>query len=146
MQFFRDSKARIMAPLGSSSLEDWPSSLENSPGETTPPLSHVSRLEFIVLSLRTAPGLVVLSILWVLFLLGLVFASILLIRWETPPKASVASSTAASLLGKDLGGWKARRLYCLVSQPCDASSLFSEDDPSNLRYEIQLEQAEVKTV
>lgn len=146
MRFFNASSLETKGRLGGSSLEDWADSLpENSLGETTPPLSHVSRLGFIVLSLRTAPGLVALSILWVLFLIGLVFASILLIKWETPPRASVANLTAASLWVKDLGGWTARKLYCNPSQPCDASSPFSEDSPSNLRYEIQPE-TEVKTI
>ena len=140
MQSFSAPSGAIKEPLGGSSLEDWPSFLESSPGETTPLLSRVSRLELIALFLRTAPGLAVLSILWVLFLLGLVFGFIQLISWEMPAKVSSANSTAASLSAENLDGWMARKLYCNRQQPCDILSLFSEDGPSNLKYEIQPEE------
>lgn len=142
--FYNVLNQEIKGRLGNSSLEDWPSFLENSPGETMRPLFHASLLERINAYLRTPRGLAVACIWWILFLLGLVFVCIRLISWEIRPKASSASSTAASLLGKDLGGWRARRLFCSVLLPCDALSPFSEEGPSNLRYEIQPE--EVKYV
>jgi hypothetical protein len=57
--------------------DSWPdrsrSTLVNSPGETMRPLFRASLLERISVYSRTPPGLVVLSILWVVFVLGLVF-------------------------------------------------------------------------
>ena len=62
--------------LAVSSLEDWPSFLENSPGETTHRTCPASRLERIAAYSRTPRGLAVASILWGLFLVALVFACI----------------------------------------------------------------------
>lgn len=64
--------------LGTSSLEDWSSFLENSRGETMRPLFRASLPERISAFSRTPRGLDVLCILWIMFLLGLVFASTLL--------------------------------------------------------------------
>ena len=139
MHFSHDSTKATKGRLGDSSLEDWSSFLESSPGEKTHPLSRVSRLELIALSLHHLPGLVVVSIFYLILLGALAFAFIQLISWETVARDTSASSMAVSLSGSDLGLWKARRLYCSPSQPCDGSSPFSEDGPSNLRYEIQIE-------
>ncbi len=140
MRFFNDSRPQIPAPLGSSSLEDWPSFLENSPGGTMRPLFRASLLERIAAYSRTPQGLAAGCILWLLFLLALVFASTQLISWVTQPRGSNASSMAASLSGSDLGIWTARRLYCYPLQPCDIWNPFSEEIPSSLRYEIQTEE------
>src|SRR6267378_2142480 len=83
-------------------LDDWPPGpwhfiQENSPGETTSPRYPASRLERIVQWLRSPRGLGVVSILWVLFLVGLVFVFTQRISWGTPAKVSNPSSTAASL-------------------------------------------------
>lgn len=112
------------------------SSLENCHGATTPPQFPASLLGRIARFSRTPPGLAVISILWALFVFALVFASIPLTSWEMPARASNASLTAAFLLESDSDGWMARRLFCSPSRPCDALSPFSEDSPSNLRYEI----------
>lgn len=112
MSVFSDWNRVTKEPLANSSLEDWSSYLENFPGEPTPPLSRVSRLELIILSLHTLPGLIVISILWVVLVLGLVFASILLISWEMPARASTVSSMAVLPLESDWDTWIARRPFC----------------------------------
>lgn len=144
MRYSNDLKPEIKEPLGGSSLEDWASFLENSHGGTMRPLFRASLLERICAYSRTPRGLAVISILWALFLIALVFVFTPRTSWEIPVKAFTASSTAASLLGKNLGGWTARRLYCTPSQPCAASNPFSEEGPFNLRLEMHPE--EVKYV
>jgi hypothetical protein len=139
MRSLPDSIKATKGRLGDSSLEDWPSFLENSRGEKTPLLSHVSRWEIIALCLHEAPGLAVLCICWIAFLAALGFGFIQLISWETPPKDSAHSSTAAYRLVSDLGIWTARRLWCFPHQPCDAWSPFSEDARSSLKYEQEVE-------
>ncbi len=62
----------MKARLGGSSLEDWASHLENSPGETMRPLFRASRLERIAAFGRTPLGLGVLCILWTAFVVALV--------------------------------------------------------------------------
>ena len=134
------SKLLLKARLGDSSLEDWASFLENSRGGTMRPLFRASLLERIGAYSRTPRGLAVVCICWIAFVLALVFASTLLTSWGMPRSGSAASSTAASLSEKSLDGWMVRRLYCSPHQPCDAWSPFSEDDPFNLRFEIQPEE------
>lgn len=135
MQSSGDSTGRTKGRLADSSLEDWASSLENFPGEETLPPLAVSRWEFIVLSLRTAPGLVVLCICWLLLILVLLFGSILLISWGIPSWAGVANSTAVLALENDSAGWMGRRLYCSASLPCDVYSPFSADGLFFWKYE-----------
>lgn len=139
MRSSSDSTKATTEPLGASSLEDWPSFLENSQTEPTRPLFHAFLLVCITAYLRTPRGLAALSILLAALMVALVFASTLLISWATQPRVSALSSTAVSLSESDLGIWTARRLFCYRDQPCDAWSPYSEDDPSNLRYVIQPE-------
>lgn len=137
MQSSRDPKAAIKGRLGGSSLEDWPSFLENSPGEETLPPSPASLPARIAAYLRTPRGLGVLCILWLLFLLALVFVFMPLTSWVMQRSGSSASSTAVSLSVSGLDGWTARRLFCSHNQPCDALSHFSAVDPFNSKYETQ---------
>jgi hypothetical protein len=139
MRFSPDSIKATKGRLGDSSLEDWPSFLENSRGEITPHQSPASLPARIAAFSRTPRGLAVICICWVLFLLALVFAFTPRTSWVTQRWVTEASSTAVSASGNDLGGWMARRLYCFPHQPCDAWSPFSEDAPSSLRYEMQQE-------
>lgn len=145
MRSSKGSMKGTREPSGASWLAPFSSTQENSQTEATGPLSRVSRLELFILTLRTLPGLIVLSILWILFLVALVFGSMLLTLWAMQPRGSAASSTAVLLWASDLGIWTARRLYCLADRPCDASSPFSEDSPSNLRYVIHPKVELVKT-
>lgn len=119
-----------MEHLGSSSLEDWPSYLESSPGETTAPAFPVSRRAFFALSLHLAPGLVAVSIFLLLLLLVLAFGSTLLISWAIAQPESSASSTVVSLSESDSDGSMARREFCSPSLLCDGSRAYSEDGPS----------------
>ena len=139
MRSSKGSTNRIRGRLGNSSLEDWPSFLENSPIEVTRTSLVVCLLERIVACSRTPRGLAVLCICWVLFLLALVFVFTPRTSWVTQRWVTEASSTAVSLSENDLGLWMARRLYCSPHQPCDAWSPFSEDARSNLRLEMEVE-------
>jgi hypothetical protein len=76
MHFLHAWSQEIKGRLGDSSLEDWASLLESSPGETTRATSRVSLPERIAASSRTPRGLAVICTLWIAFLLGLVFAFI----------------------------------------------------------------------
>ena len=104
------------------------------------PLFRASLPERIAAYSRTARGLAVICIWWVLFLLALVFVFTPRTSWETPRRAYAASSTGALPSENDSDGWAARRLCCSPSQPCDAWSPFSEDIPSSLRFEMQPEE------
>src|SRR4051812_18985290 len=125
-----DEKVQTWVRLGSSSLEDWPSFLENCPLGETHPISALSRLDFILLSIHLAPGLVVLSICWLLLVLALVSGSILLILWGMPAWGSTASSTAALHWASDWDGWTARRQFCSPYLLCDGLSRTLPEDPS----------------
>lgn len=142
MRLFSDWSPGIKGPLGTSSLREWAdyASRENFLGEETPLLSHVSQPELIVLSLRTAPGLVALSILWVLFLLGLVFGFTLLTLWGIQAWVTPASSTAAWHVESDSAGSTGRRPYYCHSLQCEELSSFSAGGRSSLKYETQVEE------
>lgn len=136
MPSFSGWTSRIRGRLGTSSLEAWADYIpENCPTEPTPLLSHVSLLDFIALSLHFLPGLVVVSICWMLCLLAAVFVSILLTLWVMSAGASAASSTDVSPWASGLDGWKARRLYCYLPQPCDDASLTLLEGRSSLKFE-----------
>jgi hypothetical protein len=140
MQSFSDTNGRIKEPLGGSSLEDWPSFLENFRGETTPLLAHVSRLGLIALSLRILPGLAVISTLWVLFLIALVSAFILLTSWVTQAGGSSASSTAVSHSVKNSAISTGRKPCLCLSPQCDDLKNTFEEGRSSLKFEIHSEE------
>lgn len=146
MLSFNAWSSQIMERLGGSSLQDWSSFVtpESCPGEAMPPLSRVSRLELIVLSLRTVPGLVMLSILWVLFLLGLVFGSILLISWGTLRWGSSVSSMAVLHLASDSAGSTGRRPFLCQCPQCDDWQTTLAEGRSSLKFET-LEQSDART-
>ncbi len=108
-----DLRALYKARLGSSSLENWSSYLENSPGETMHHPSRVSLLGRIAAFLRTPRGLAVVCILWPVFLIALVFVFTLLTSWEIRLGATGVSLTAASPWERNSAGLTDRRLsFC----------------------------------
>lgn len=134
-----ESTQQLKAPLGTSSLENWPSFLENSPGGTTPPTSPASRLERIVLWLRSPRGLVVACICWLLLVLAAVFGFTLLTSWEPLIKVSAASSTAASLWEKGSDGWMVRKRSFYLPPPLDDSTNTLWTGRLSLKYEMEQE-------
>ena len=77
MRLSRGSKQATKEPLGASSLEDWPSYLENSPGETMRPLYRASLKERISAYGRTQLALDAGFILLLALIAGVVFVSML---------------------------------------------------------------------
>jgi hypothetical protein len=69
-------------------------------------------------------------------LLVLVFGFIPLTSWETPKGLPVPAQRLHRSRRKAWMDGQAESCTALSSQPCDAWSPFSEDSPSNLKYEI----------
>lgn len=118
---------------------------ENSLGEIMPLLSHVSRLDLIGLSLHTAPGLVALSILWVLFFIALVYACIQLISWETAARGTSASSMVVLRLESGSAGSTGRRPFLYQRLQYDDWSSTLAAGRFNLKYETLKEDYNVRS-
>lgn len=139
MRFFSGWTSRMKARLGTSSLEDWSSFLENSPAEETKPATAVSSPEVIGLTSLPLRGLLVACICYGLFLLGVASACILLISWATVGAAFGASSTAVSHSESDLGIWMGRKPFCYQLPQCVEWNNYSLEGRSSLRFETQQE-------
>ncbi len=104
MRFCRGSKAEIKAPLAGSSLEDWVSFLENSPGGTTRRQYRVCLRERIAASLHSLLGLAAVYIFLIVSLSALVFGFTRRTLWEIWREGSSPSSMAASHWEKNSDG------------------------------------------
>jgi hypothetical protein len=128
------------AGLGGSNLEDWSSFLESSPGPETSQTSaasrpaRVSRLSFIALSLHLAPGLVLISIFWLLLLLGAVFVSIRLISWATAERGLSPSLEAVLPSESDWDEWTDKRRSFCPDLLCGDWNKLWDDDPLLWKY------------
>lgn len=139
MQFFKGTSEETKECLDDWPPGPWHSLQENSLGETTSLRSPASRLERIVQWSRTPKGLGVVSILWVLFLVGLVFVSIQRMSWGTPARAGAASSTAASLSERNWDVLMDRRPFCCQHPLYADWNLYFLEGRSSLKYEIHEE-------
>lgn len=119
MLSFSGWTGRIKESLAGSSLENWASFLENSPGGTINPPFPASPADVTLRELLILRALAWGCIFSLLLILGLVSACTPRTSWATSTWVCEASLTAVSHSENDLGLWMGRRLYCSLDQPCD---------------------------
>lgn len=130
--------SQMRGRLGTSSLEDWASYIQEScPTAATSPTSLAFWRLYTWLASPCLQDLVAAFMCYVMFLLVLAYVFILLTLWGTAGSAFGASLTAASHWESGLGIWMARRPSCYQPPLCDELSNTFLEGRSSLKFETQ---------